>query len=56
MKAAELLNNYFVDSDTWDEMSDNRELREQYRNVMTFMQQLSIEELNKKKNWPKNCS
>lgn len=48
MKAAELLNNYFVDSDTWDEMSDNNELREQYRNVMNFMQQLSIEELNKK--------
>src|SRR6188768_4128727 len=48
MKAAELLNNYFVDSETWDEMSDNHELREQYRNVMTFMQQLSIEELNKK--------
>src|SRR6478609_1722489 len=48
MKAAELLDNYYVDSDTWDEMSENSVLRDQYRNVMTFMQQLSIEELNKK--------
>src|SRR5688572_19545508 len=48
MKAAELLNNYFVDSDTWDEMYSNNELRHQYRNVLEFMQQLSVEELNKK--------
>lgn len=48
MKAAELLNNYYVDSDIWDEMRDKDSLREQYRNVIDFMQQLSIEELNKK--------
>lgn len=53
MKAAELLNSYFVDNDTWDEMSDNHELREQYRRVMDFMQQLSIEELNKKEEMAK---
>lgn len=53
MKAADLLNNYYVDSDTWDEMYANNELREQYRNVMEFMQQLSIEELNKKEEMAK---
>lgn len=53
MKAAELLNNYYVDPGTWDEMYANNELREQYRNVVEFMQQLSIEELNKKEEMAK---
>src|SRR4026208_2210445 len=53
MKAAELLNSYFVDSDTWDEMYSNNELRDQYRNVVEFMLQLSIDELNKKEEMAK---
>src|SRR6185295_8093660 len=53
MKAAELLNSYYVDSDTWDEMYSNNELREQYRNVVEFMQQLSVDELNKKEEMAK---
>jgi uncharacterized circularly permuted ATP-grasp superfamily protein len=53
MKAAELLNNYFVDSNTWDEMYVNNTLRQHYRNAVEFMQQLSIEELNKKEEMAK---
>ncbi|HTE07847.1 MAG TPA: circularly permuted type 2 ATP-grasp protein [Flavitalea sp.] len=53
MKAEELLNNYFVDSQTWDEMYSNNQLREQYRNVVEFMHQLSIEEPNKKEEMAK---
>jgi uncharacterized circularly permuted ATP-grasp superfamily protein len=53
MKAADLLHNYFVDSNTWDEMYTNSQLREQYRNVVEFMQQLSVEELNKKEDMAK---
>jgi len=53
MKAAELMNSYFVDSDTWDEMYSNNELRNQYKNVVEFMLQLSIDELNKKEEMAK---
>jgi uncharacterized circularly permuted ATP-grasp superfamily protein len=53
MKADELLNDYFVDSRTWDEMYSNNQLREQYRNVVDFMHQLSVEELNKKEEMAK---
>lgn len=53
MKAADLLQSYFVDSDTWDEMYANDQLRVQYRNVLDFMQQLSVEELNKKEEMAK---
>src|SRR5580693_6816318 len=48
MQASELLNTYYVDTGTWDEMYENATVREQYRGVVDFMQQLSIEELNKK--------
>ncbi|MEP7257102.1 MAG: circularly permuted type 2 ATP-grasp protein [Flavitalea sp.] len=48
MRAADLLDNYFVDANTWDEMWADNVLREQYKTVVEFMQQLSIEELNKK--------
>jgi uncharacterized circularly permuted ATP-grasp superfamily protein len=48
MQTSELLNNYHVDSHTWDEMYLNESVREQYRGVVEFMQRLSIEELNKK--------
>src|SRR6185503_1682801 len=62
MQTSELLNSYFVDPGTWDEMytdpertrgslSEGRTLdlvRGQYRPVVDFMQQMSMEELNKK--------
>jgi uncharacterized circularly permuted ATP-grasp superfamily protein len=48
MQASELLTNYYVDSNTWDEMYKNDSVREQYKGVVEFMQGLSIEELNRK--------
>jgi uncharacterized circularly permuted ATP-grasp superfamily protein len=48
MKAAELLNKYGVGNNTWDEMYVEDHVREQYRNVLDFLQRLSVEELNKK--------
>lgn len=48
MQTSELLNMYHVDSGTWDEMYKDSTVREQYRGVVDFMQQLSIEELNRK--------
>src|SRR5688572_2513935 len=53
MKAAELSNSYYVDTGTWDEMYSNNDLREQYRNVVEYMEQLSIDELNKKEEMAK---
>jgi uncharacterized circularly permuted ATP-grasp superfamily protein len=48
MQAGELLNTYHVDLNTWDEMYGGSSVREQYRGVVDYMQQLSIEELNHK--------
>jgi len=48
MQASELLNNYYVDAHTWDEMYSNRTIREQYKGAVEFLQQLSTDELNKK--------
>ena len=48
MQTTELLNSYFVDNATWDEMYTQETVREQYRQVVEFMQQLSVDELNKK--------
>src|SRR5690348_13541865 len=48
MHTTELLNSYFVDSNTWDEMYAKATVREQYQRVVSFMQQLTIDELNKK--------
>src|SRR5258706_15096610 len=62
MHTSELLNSYSVDPGTWDEMYFEPErtggslcqgqtldfVRGQYRGVVDFMQQMSIEELNKK--------
>src|ERR1700761_2155324 len=48
MQSSELLNSYLVDTHTWDEMYGNQSVRSQYRGVVEFMQQMSIEELNKK--------
>jgi hypothetical protein len=36
MKAAELLNNYGVGNNTWDEMYIDNRVREQYGNVLDF--------------------
>lgn len=48
MQATELLNSYFVDDRTWDEMYSNSAVREQYKGAVDFLQQLTIDELNKK--------
>jgi uncharacterized circularly permuted ATP-grasp superfamily protein len=48
MQTSELLQSYLVDSNTWDEMYKDASVREQYKKVLSFLQQLSIEELNKK--------
>ena len=48
MQATELLKSYFVDTNTWDEMYMEASVREQYQRVVAFMQQLDLEELNKK--------
>jgi uncharacterized circularly permuted ATP-grasp superfamily protein len=48
MQTSELLQSYLVDTNTWDEMYKDASVREQYKKVLTFLQQLSIEELNKK--------
>ncbi len=48
MQATSLLNNYFTDTSTWDEMYRDNAVRDQYKGVVDFLQQLSIEELNKK--------
>jgi uncharacterized circularly permuted ATP-grasp superfamily protein len=48
MQASELLSAYYVDAHTWDEMYKDASVREQYKGVLDFMQQLNIEELNKK--------
>ena len=48
MQASELLSAYYVDALTWDEMYKDAAVRDQYKGVVDFMQQLNIEELNKK--------
>jgi uncharacterized circularly permuted ATP-grasp superfamily protein len=48
MQTSELLNSYHVDANTWDEMYKDDSVRQQYQGVVDFMQQMSIEELNKK--------
>jgi uncharacterized circularly permuted ATP-grasp superfamily protein len=53
MQTSGLLNTYFVDPHTWDEMYDQDRVREQYRHVVAYMQQLSLEELNKKEDLAK---
>ncbi len=44
----ELLSSYNTDHNTWDEMYEQASVRNQYRNVVDFLQQLSVAELNKK--------
>lgn len=56
MKTNELLQSYIVDGLTWDEMYKDASVREQYKKVVEFMEQLSVDELNKKRNWQKGYS
>ena len=48
MHITELLNEYYIDNSVWDEMCTSQEVRQHYHGVMKSMQELSIEELNKK--------
>ena len=48
MNTNELLQSYLVDANTWDEMSANSSVREQYKKAIEFMESLSINELNQK--------
>lgn len=48
MQANKLLKTYFVDTNTWDEMYMESSVREQYQRVVAYMQQLDLDELNKK--------
>src|SRR4030095_12942784 len=48
MHITELLNDYFIDNAVWDEMCTKDDVRQHYAGVMKSMQQLSIDELNKK--------
>ena len=48
MQASDLLQSYLVDVDTWDELYSGASVREQYKKAVEFMQQLSVEKLNKK--------
>jgi uncharacterized circularly permuted ATP-grasp superfamily protein len=48
MKAGDLINSYYVDSLTWDEMYGSSSVRSQYKGVVDYLENLSIDELNKK--------
>ena len=48
MRITELFNEYYIDNSVWDEMCTSQEVRQHYHAVMKSMQELSIEELNKK--------
>ncbi len=48
MQTSELLQSYLVDNHTWDEMYKDASVRHQYQKALAFLQELSIEELNKK--------
>jgi uncharacterized circularly permuted ATP-grasp superfamily protein len=54
MQTSDLLSAYHVDSLTWDEMYSDSTVREQYKGVVDFMHQLSIEELNRKEEMARN--
>ena len=48
MKAGDLINSYYVDSQTWDEMYEGTSVRDRYRGIVEYLENLSIDELNKK--------
>ena len=53
MQTSDLLNSYLVDSNTWDEMYAHSDVRQQYQYVVEFLQNMNIEELNKKEEMAK---
>ncbi len=53
MQTTDLLNSYYVDTHTWDEMYARDAIRQQYKGVVDFLQQMSIDELNKKEEFAK---
>jgi uncharacterized circularly permuted ATP-grasp superfamily protein len=53
MQTSELLTNYHMDANTWDEMCEQAIVRDQYQGVVNFLQQLSIDELNTKEDQAK---
>ncbi|MDP4148158.1 MAG: circularly permuted type 2 ATP-grasp protein [Bacteroidota bacterium] len=53
MQTSELLNGYQVDPHTWDEMCTDQAVREQYRGVVEFMQEMSMEDLQRKEDLAK---
>jgi uncharacterized circularly permuted ATP-grasp superfamily protein len=53
MQTSELLNGYQVDPQTWDEMCAGRTVREQYRGIVEFMQEMSMEDLQRKEDLAK---
>jgi len=48
MQTGELLNSYNADPSVWDEMYAALSVRPQYEGVVEFLQQMSIDELNKR--------
>lgn len=48
MQSSEIIGNYSVSNNTWDEMHGTHSIRDQYKSVIAFLQNLSVEELNKK--------
>src|SRR5690348_15233635 len=48
MHTNEILSSYKPSENTWDEMYGDNAVREQYQSVVGFLEQLSIDELNKK--------
>ncbi|MFZ4059358.1 MAG: circularly permuted type 2 ATP-grasp protein [Ferruginibacter sp.] len=53
MQTSELLQNYLVDANTWDEMYADASVREHYKTAVEFLQQLNIDELNKREEYAK---
>jgi len=48
MQTGELLYSYNSNMDYWDEMYEKTSVREHYKSIVDFLQQLTVEELNKK--------
>jgi uncharacterized circularly permuted ATP-grasp superfamily protein len=48
MLTGELLQSYLVPNNVWDEMISGLTIRDQYSKIVQFLNQLSVEELNKK--------
>lgn len=48
MQTGELLYNYNSNMDYWDEMYEKTSVRDHYKSIVDYLQQLTVEELNKK--------